>query len=178
VVAIQLAKHLGARVATTASGAGLDLVRALGADIVIDYRTQRFEDELKDYDVALNSLDSETLKRSLAVLKRGGKLLSISGPPDPEFARKRGMSWMMQQVMGLLSRRIRREARLRGVAYGFVFMEANGAQLAQIADLVDQGKIRPVIDRVFAFEALNEALAYVDTGRAKGKIVVAMKSAA
>jgi NADPH:quinone reductase-like Zn-dependent oxidoreductase len=178
VVAIQLAKHLGATVATTASGAGADLVRKLGADIVIDYRSQRFENELSNYDVVLNSLDSKTLKRSLAVLKRGGKLLSISGPPDPEFARKRGMNWIMRQIITLLSSSIRREARLRGVDYGFVLMAANGAQLAQIADLADQGKIRPVIDRVFAFDALNDALAYVDTGRAKGKVVVAMKATA
>lgn len=176
VVAIQLAKHLGASVATTASGAGADLVRQLGADVVIDYRSQRFEDELSNYDVALNSLDADTLKRTVSVLKRGGKLFSISGPPDPAFARKRGMNWIMRLVMGRLSSSIRREARSRGVEYGFVLMEANGAQLAQVADLVDQGKIRPVIDRVFAFDALNEALACVDTGRSKGKVVVDMKA--
>src|SRR5213080_2373965 len=85
--AIQLAKHIGATVATTASAANAALVRALGADIIIDYRIQKFEEELSGYDVVLNSLDATTLEKSLRVLKPGGKLISISGPPDPDFAR-------------------------------------------------------------------------------------------
>ena len=86
--AIQLAKHVGATVATTTSTANVDLVRSLGADIVIDYKKDDFENVLRDYDVVLNSLDKVTLEKSLRVLKPGGKLISISGPPDPEFARR------------------------------------------------------------------------------------------
>ena len=85
--AIQLAKHLGATVATTTSAANLDLVKSLGADTAIDYKTTDFDKVLRDYDVVLNSLGTETLNKSLQVLKPGGKLISISGPPDPDFTK-------------------------------------------------------------------------------------------
>src|SRR5213596_3307167 len=106
--AIQLAKHVGATVATTTSTANVDLVTSLGADVVIDYKKEDFSDVLHDYDVVLNSLDGETLKKSLRVLKPDGNLISISGPPDPEFARDNGSSWFLQQVMRLLSFSIRK----------------------------------------------------------------------
>jgi NADPH:quinone reductase-like Zn-dependent oxidoreductase len=170
--AIQLAKHLGATVATTTSTANIDLVKSLGADVVIDYKKQDFEKVLSGYDVVLNSLDGDTLEKSLNVLKPGGKLISISGPPDPDFAREQGLNWLLQQVMRHLSKSIRRKAEGRQIGYSFLFMRANGEQLSQIASLIDAGIIRPVMDRVFPFEATNEALAYVETGRAKGKVVV------
>src|SRR5881227_4292694 len=106
--AIQLAKHVGAIVATTTSTANVDLVKRLGADIVIDYKKDRFEEILRDCDVVLNSLDAETLKKSLQVLKPGGKLISISGPPDPQFAKDLGFNWILKLVMGVLSYGIRR----------------------------------------------------------------------
>jgi NADPH:quinone reductase-like Zn-dependent oxidoreductase len=173
--AIQLAKHLGATVATTTSTANVDLVKRLGADIVIDYRNQEFDKLLSGYDVVLNSLDSTTLRKSLDVLKPGGKLISISGPPDPDFAREQGLSWALRQVMRLLSLGIRRKAAARGVHYSFLFMRANGNQLGQIATLIDKGIIRPVVERIFPFDDTNEALALVETGRAKGKVVVKLR---
>jgi NADPH:quinone reductase-like Zn-dependent oxidoreductase len=174
-IAIQLAKHLGATVATTTSAANVDLVKRLGADIVIDYRSQEFEKLLSGYDVVLNSLDSTTLRKSLDVLKRGGKLISISGPPDPEFAQAQGLNWLLRQVMRLLSFGIRRRAAARGVHYSFLFMRANGDQLGQITALIDKGIIRPVVDRIFPFNETNEALAFVETGRVKGKVVVKLR---
>ena len=171
-VAIQLAKHLGATVATTTSGANADFVKALGADIVIDYRKDDFETILDGYDVVLNSLGKDTLEKSLSVLKPGGKLISISGPPDAQFAKANGSSWLLQQVMRVLSFGIRRKSKLRRVSYSFLFMRASGEQLSKITALIEGGVIRPVIDRVFQFEATNEALAYVETGRSKGKVVV------
>jgi NADPH:quinone reductase-like Zn-dependent oxidoreductase len=173
--AIQIAKHLGATVATTTSTANVDLVKRLGADIVIDYRNQEFDKLLSGYDVVLNSLDSTTLRKSLDVLKPGGKLISISGPPDPDFAREQGLSWALRQVMRLLSLGIRRKAAARGVHYSFLFMRANGNQLGQIATLIDKGIIRPVVERIFPFDDTNEALALVETGRAKGKVVVKLR---
>jgi NADPH:quinone reductase-like Zn-dependent oxidoreductase len=173
--AIQLAKHLGATVATTTSTANVDLVKHLGADIVIDYRNQEFDKLLSGYDVVLNSLDSTTLRKSLDVLKPGGKLISISGPPDPDFAREQGLSWALRQVMRLLSLGIRRKAAARGVHYSFLFMRANGNQLGQIATLIDKGIIRPVVERIFPFDDTNAALALVETGRAKGKVVVKLR---
>jgi NADPH:quinone reductase-like Zn-dependent oxidoreductase len=173
--AIQLAKHLGATVATTTSTANVALVKNLGADVVIDYKTQDVEKVLRDYDVVLNSQDGKTLEKSLRVLKGGGKLISISGPPDPEFGKAIAAPGFIRLVMWLLSSGIRRKARSLGVGYSFLFMEANGAQLREITRLIEGGAIRPVIDRVFPFESTNEAMAYVEAGRAKGKVVVKIK---
>ncbi len=173
--AIQLAKHLGLHVATTAGTSNLDLVRDLGADTVIDYRTQDFAELVSGYDVALNSLDGKTLAKSLETLKPGGKLISISGPPDPAFARQQGLNWGLRLVMRLLSAGIRAKARRREISYSFLFMQASGEQLATIATLIEGGEIRPVVDRVFPFAELNDAMAYIDTGRAKGKVVVSIR---
>lgn len=173
--AIQLAKHIGAIVATTTSTANVDLVKSLGADVVIDYRKDGFEKILRDYDVVLNSLGKDTLEKSLRVLKPGGRLISISGPPDPEFAKDMGLSWILRQVVRLLSYRIRKKAKHHRISYSFLFMRANGNQLREITSLIDSGIIRPVVDRVFPFESTNEALAYVETGRAKGKVVVKVR---
>jgi NADPH:quinone reductase-like Zn-dependent oxidoreductase len=173
--AIQLAKHLGATVATTTSTANIELVKSLGADVVIDYKKQDFEKVLSGYDVVLNSLDGATLRKSLNVLKPGGKLISISGPPDPDFARQQGLNWFLQQVMRFLSFSIRRKAKGRQISYSFLFMRANGEQLSQITSLIEAQIIRPVMDRGFPFEATNEALAYIETGRSKGKVVVKLR---
>lgn len=174
-VAIQLAKHLGAFVATTTSTANVEWVRSLGADVVVDYRKEDFAASLRDYDVVLNSLGTDVLEKSLRVLKPGGKLISISGPPDPDFAKDIGASWILRQVMRVLSRRIRKQAMRRGVSYSFLFMKESGEQLRKIAALVDAGIVRPVVDRVFGLDAAGEAMAYVDRGRAKGKVVVKVR---
>jgi len=172
--AIQLAKHLGAFVATTTSTANVDWVKGLGADIVIDYKKDDFENILHGYDVVLNSQDGKTLEKSLSVLKPGGKLISISGPPDPAFAEEIGTPWFVKQIMRLLSAGIRRKAKHHKVSFSFLFMKANGSQLREITTLIDSGAIRPVVDRVFPFESTPEAMNYVETGRAKGKVVVKM----
>jgi alcohol dehydrogenase len=173
--AIQLAKHVGATVATTTSTANIDFVKHLGADIVIDYKKDSFEEVLRDCDVVLNSLDAETLKKSLRVLKPGGKLISISGPPDPAFARQLGLGRILELVMGLLSFRIRKQASRHHVDYSFLFMRASGDQLREIASLIEAGTIRPVLDQVFPFESTKEAMAYVEKGRARGKVVVKIR---
>jgi len=174
-VAIQLAKHLGAFVATTTSTANVAWVKALGADVVIDYKQQDFSTVLRDYDVVLNSLGSDELNKSLQVLKPGGHLISISGPPTPAFAEARGLAWPLKQVLRLLSLGIRNKAKKHGSLYSFVFMRADGAQLRQITSLVESGAIRPVVDKVFPFQNTGNALAYVDSGRAKGKVVVQVR---
>jgi NADPH:quinone reductase-like Zn-dependent oxidoreductase len=170
--AIQLAKHLGATVATTTSAGNAALVKSLGADVVIDYKTQDFEEVLRDYDVVLHSQDSTALAKSLRVLKKGGQLISISGPPDPEFGKTSRSSGLVRLAVRLLSASTRRRARSLGVGYSFLFMRAHGGQLQEITRLIDAGAIRPVIDKVFPFDATNEAMAYVEAGRAKGKVVV------
>ncbi len=170
--AIQLAKHLGATVATTTSTANVSWVKNLGADVVIDYKKDDFETALSGYDVVLNSQDGKTLEKSLNVLKPGGKLISISGPPDPEFAEEIKAPWFVKQVMRLLSFGTRRKAASRRVSFSFLFMKASGPQLRQITSLIESGVIRPVVDKVFPFAAVNEAMAYVESGRAKGKVVI------
>ncbi|MCA7001321.1 NADP-dependent oxidoreductase [Dickeya solani] len=174
-LAIQLAKHLGAFVATTTGTSNVEWVKALGADVVIDYRKQDFETVLRDYDVVLNSLGGDVLEKSLQVLKPGGQLISISGPPAPEFATEQGLSWGLKQVMRLLSYRIRKKARQKGIRYSFVFMQASGDQLREIGTLIESGVIKPVVDRVFPIDSTADALAYVETGRAKGKVVVKLR---
>ena len=171
-IAIQLAKHLGATVATTTSAANVELVRRLGADVVIDYRTEDFEQVLSGYSLVLHSQDETTLAKSLNVLKPGGHLISISGPPDLPFARSLNLNLFLRFVIRMLSRGALAKAKARGVGYSFLFMEADGAQLAQLGSLIDAGIVRPVVDRVFSFAETAEALAYVETGRAKGKVVI------
>lgn len=173
--AIQLAKHLGATVATTTSTGNVAWVKGLGADVVIDYRQDDFEKILRDYDVVLNSQDGKTLEKSLNVLKPGGKLISISGPPDPEFAEAIKAPWFVKQVMRVLSFGTRRKAKRRNVGFSFLFMKASGSQLRQITPLIESGAIRPVVDKVFPFASSNDALAYVESGRAKGKVVIKVR---
>lgn len=174
--AIQLAKQLGAFVATTTSSANTELVKSLGADLVIDYKKEDFATILKEYDVVLHSnKDAKVLESSLKILKKGGTLVSLTGPPTPEFAKEIGLGWHLQKLMVLLSMSARRTAKKLGVNYKFLFMRADGAQLGEIASLIEGGKIRPIVDRGFEFEEVNEALGYVETGRTKGKVVVRVK---
>lgn len=173
--AIQLAKHLGATVATTTSRANADLVKRLGADIVIDYKKDDVANVLQNYDVVLHSQDAAALEKSLRVLRSGGTLVSISGPPDPSFAKGIGAPWFVGAIVRLLSSGVRKKATQRGLTYSFLFMRANGHQLRDITRLIEAGAIRPVIDRVFPFESTNEALAYVEAGRTKGKVVIKLK---
>jgi hypothetical protein len=130
---IQLAKHLGATVATTARGENAELVRSLGADVVVDYRQEDFAEVLSGYDVVLDSLGGEDLERSLTVLKPGGQAISVTGPPDPAFAKQLGAPKLMGVVIGLLSRKVRKQAPRLGVSYSFLFMQANRGQLRERA---------------------------------------------
>ncbi|MFD9288553.1 NADP-dependent oxidoreductase [Streptomyces sp. NPDC060030] len=174
-IAVQLAKALGAHVATTASTGNVDLVKELGADVAVDHRTQDFTDLLDGYDVVLDSLGGDNLARSLRVLKPGGQVISVAGPPDPAFASEIGANPLLRLAMTALSFRTRRSAKRRGVTYSFLFMKASGAQLRELTALIDAGKIRPVVDRVFPFDETLHAMEYVEKGRAKaGKVVVAM----
>ncbi|MGV0813199.1 NADP-dependent oxidoreductase [Mycolicibacterium boenickei] len=174
-IAIQLAKHLGATVATTTSTKNVEWVKELGSDIVIDYKTQDFATELRDYDVVLDTQGGETLDKSFQIVKPGGTVISVAGPPEPTFAREFGANWLLVQATRALSFSVRRKAKLRSVHYSFLFMTANGDQLRELAALVDAGVIHPIIDRVYPFDATLDALAYVENGRATGKVVVTVR---
>lgn len=174
-MAIQLARHLGATVATTTSTGNVDFVRSLGADIVVDYKRQDFATVLSDYDVVLDPLGGQTLAKSLTVVKPGGLVIGLSGPPDPAFAKEIAASSFLRLGMALISRRVRRQAIRRGVRYSFLFMRASGTQLAELSKLIDAGHLRPVMDRTFPFDATLDAVAYVDQGHAKGKVVITLE---
>ncbi|MEB3865680.1 NADP-dependent oxidoreductase [Acinetobacter sp. IK31] len=171
-IAIQLAKSLGAIVATTTSGKNTRWVRELGADIIIDYKTADFEQELKDYDVVLDTQGGKTLEKSLNVVKRGGRIISISGPPDQAFAEAVNPNRFLKCVIPLLSWSIRHKAKKRGITYSFLFMQPNGQQLSKITELVEAGKIKPIVDQTYDFAQIKEAFQYVNTGRSKGKVVL------
>lgn len=174
-IAIQLAKHLGATVATTASAANADFVRRLGADVVVDYRTEDFAEVLSDYDLVLDSLGGENLERSLRVLKPGGLAIGISGPPDPAFAKRKQVNAVVRLAIAALSRKIRRQAKRLGVRYEFLFMRADGRQLSSLAALVDDGVITPVVSKTYPFEQLPAALADLASGGGRGKIVATIE---
>jgi NADPH:quinone reductase-like Zn-dependent oxidoreductase len=173
---IQLAKHLGATVATTTNTTTADLARSLGADVVVDYTKQDFSQVLSSYDLVIDSLGGENLEKSLTVLKPGGLAIGVAGPPDAGFARQVGAPSFLGVVMNLLSRKVRKKAKALGVRYEFFFMQASGSQLRKLSALYDAGVLRPVIDSTFPFEQTSEAMAYVEQGRTKaGKVVVTMQ---
>ncbi|MET9527234.1 NADP-dependent oxidoreductase [Streptomyces coeruleorubidus] len=170
---VQLAKHLGATVATTTNSRTEQLVRSLGADV--DYTKEDFSKVLSGYDLVLDSLGGANLEKSLTVLKPGGLAISVVGPPDAGFAKQLGAPSFMGLIMKTLSRKIRKQAKALGVRYEFLFMRANGSQLRELGALYDSGKLRPVIDSTFPFDQTLEAMAHVEQGRTKaGKVVVSM----
>ena len=170
--AIQLAKHLGAHVATTASAENHALVKSLGADVAIDYKTTRFEEVAKDQDVVFDTQAGDTLLRSFDVVKRGGVVVTIGGRPDGKFARAWGLSLPLVWILGFLNRKVDRLAREKNVRFEYLFMHASGEQLERIGALVDQGVIKPILDRTFPLEAATDAISYVESGRAVGKVVI------
>jgi alcohol dehydrogenase len=173
--AIQLAKWLGAQVITTASPRGRALVERLGADVVIDYTTQRFEDHVRDVDGVFDLIGGETLKASFGVVKRGGTVVSVAGLPEPQTARKDlGRGAGLAALFWIASFGSRARAWKHGVHYRYLFMHPSGAELAELAQLIEDGKLEPVTGRVFPFADIGQAFAYLESGRAKGKIVVRM----
>jgi NADPH:quinone reductase-like Zn-dependent oxidoreductase len=173
--AIQLAKHLGAKVGTSTSTGNVELVSSLGADEVVDYKKQEFEKVLHGYDAVLGTVRGDALEKTVDILKPGGTMVSLVGPLDAAFARARRLNFLLTFVFGLMSRKIIRLAKKRDVAYSFLFVRPDGDQLARIGELLEGGHIRPVIDKVFPFDQAKEALEYLAQGRSRGKVVVKMR---
>lgn len=175
-IAIQLAKHLGAEVATTASSRNKELVQKLGADIVIDYKSQDFESVLHDYDVVLHSQNTETLQKSLRIVKKGGMLISISGPPDPDYAKAANLPLPLRLAIKGLSLKVRQQAKKLGVDYSFLLMRASGSQLNELSKLIESGAIKPIIDTSYQFDETPQALKHVESGHTTGKVVIQIKA--
>lgn len=173
--AIQLAKHLGAHVGTTTSTGNIPLVKRLGADEVIDYKKQAFEQVLRGYHVVLGTIRGDALEKSVSILKPGGQIISLIGPLDTPFAHTRKLNFMLRLIFGLMSRKIIRKASAHGAGYSFLFVRPDGEQLDRIGELLSAGHVSPVIDKVFPWEQATQALAYLAQGHAKGKVVVQIK---
>jgi NADPH:quinone reductase-like Zn-dependent oxidoreductase len=170
--AIQLARHLGAVVATTASTRNRELVTRLGATEVVDYRTERFEDVVAPCDVVFDTQGGETLERSFAVVKPGGVVVTIGGVPDAKFGKAWGLHPVLVLGLRFMMRKVTRLARAKGARFEYLFMKADGEQLGAIGALLDEGTIEPILDRTFPFAETREAIAHVERGRAVGKVVV------
>jgi NADPH:quinone reductase-like Zn-dependent oxidoreductase len=173
--AIQLAKHLSAKVGTTTSTGNAQLVSSLGADEVIDYKKQEFEKVVRGYDVVLGTIKGDAVEKSLSILKPGGMIVSLVGPLDAAFARARRLNFILTFVFGVMSRKIMRLAKKQDVTYSFLFAYPDGAQLTEIGKLLEAKHIQPVIDKVFPFEHAKEALEYLAQGHSKGKVVIKMR---
>ncbi|PGM80332.1 NADPH:quinone reductase [Bacillus cereus] len=173
--AIQLAKIMGATVTTTASEAGADLVKSLGADEIINYKTEKFEEILKDYDAVFDTIGGTTLEKSFNIIKSGGNIVSVSGMPNARFGKEFGSGFFKTFLFSLASKKLTVLEKKHNAQYSFLFMKPSGDQLRTIANYIEAGNIKPVIDRVFPFEDAQKAMEYSEAGRAKGKIIVKIK---
>lgn len=173
--AIQLAKLMGATVATTTSDAGMNLVKSLGADEIINYKTEKFEDRLNNYDAVFDTLGGKVLEKSFNVIKDGGKIVSVSGLPNARFAREYGLGFFKAMLFSAASYKLTTLEKKHNAQYTFLYMKPNGDQLSTIANIIESGGITPVIDKVFSFEDTQKAMEYSELGRAKGKIIVKIK---
>lgn len=170
--AIQLAKHIGAEVWTTTSGKNLELVRSLGADHVINYQNEEFEQRVNNLDVVFDTLGRDSLDKSFTVVRPNGLVVSISGPPDYRTGKEMGLDILRCLLLGAVGFRVNLKARRAGVNYRFIFMKPLGDELAQIAILVAKGVIKPVVDRIFPISECQSAIEYSASGRARGKIII------
>jgi alcohol dehydrogenase len=173
--AIQYAKHLGLHVTTTTSSKNADFVTSLGADRVIAYDRENYLEAGGGYDIVYDTLGGAFTVDAFRLVKRGGAVISLSGPPDRDFARREGAGWLVRVAVWLMSRKVYAASADAGASYCWFFTEPNGDQLREIAGLVDSGAIRPVIDREFAFDQLPAALAYLEAGHARGKVVLKVR---
>lgn len=173
--AIELAHAAGAWVATTTSAGNQALARAHGADLAIDHRGQRFEDLAQDLDLVLDTQGGSVRQRSWGCLRAGGTLVSVAGLPDRRAAQALGLSLPLQWLFHLANGGARRAARRHGVHFEYLFMHASGEQLAQIAQAVDRGAVRPVLDRVFSLSEVAQALAWCESGRRQGKVAIRVR---
>lgn len=173
--AIQLAKLMGATVATTASEAGANLVKSLGADEIINYKTEKFEEILKNYDAVFDTLGGEILEKSFGIIKDGGKLVSVSGLPNARFGKEYGSGFFKTLLFSAASHKLTGLEKKHNVQYTFLFMKPSGEQLRIIANFIETGKIKPIIDKVFFKKDAQKAMEYAESGRAKGKIILKIR---
>lgn len=171
-IAIQLAKLMGAYVATTTSQKNAELVKSLGADLVIDYKTEQFEELLSNYDYVFDTQGGEILEKAFNIIKPGGKVVSISGLPDGKFAKEYHLPLWKKLIFSLATRNLTALEKSSQSNYCFLFMKPSGKQLEILKTFIEAGDISPVIDRIIPFLDIKEAFDYSKSGRAKGKIIL------
>jgi NADPH:quinone reductase-like Zn-dependent oxidoreductase len=173
--AIQIAKWLGAHVTTTASKRGEALVRSLGCDEVIDYTAQELSEAGRSFDAGLDLVGGKTLQQMFDIMKPGARIVSVAALPEPQTAIKDlGGRPALSALFWTISYGIRSRARRAEVGYRYLFMHPSGSDLALLAELIEQGQLKVIVDRIYPFAQIADALAYVQSGRAKGKVVVKM----
>lgn len=173
--AIQIAKWLGGHVTTTASPRGEALVRSLGADEVIDCTSRDISKMGAGFDAGFDLIGGKTLEQMFEIMKPGTKVVSIAALPEPQTAIKDlGGRRALSAIFWVISYGIRARARRAGISYRYLFMHPSGRELAQLAELIEQGKLKVIVDKTYPFANISDALAYVESGRAKGKVVVTM----
>ncbi|WP_409347143.1 NADP-dependent oxidoreductase [Paenibacillus sp. MBLB4367] len=173
--AIQLAKVMGGYVATTTSDAGAQLVESLGADQIINYKTEQFDELLQNYDGVFDTLGGETLEKAFKIVKPGGHIVSVSGPPNARFGEAERLGFIKTNIFRLIARKITKLEKKYNVKYNFLFMKPSGRQLKILSKWIESEKIKPVIDRIFPFEDAQKAMEYSESGRAKGKLILKIK---
>jgi alcohol dehydrogenase len=173
--AVQYARYLGLHVTSTTSSKNADFVKSLGADKVIAYDRENYLEQGGGYDIVYDTLGGAFTIDAFKLVKRGGVVISLSGPPDRDFARREGKGFVVRVAVWLMGRKVYAASRQAGADYCWFFTESSGDQLREITALVEHGAIKPVIDREFAFEQLPEALSYLEAGRARGKVVLKVR---
>lgn len=175
VLAIPIAKELGAFVATTGSERGRELIESLHPDLFIDYQKQDFTQVLTNVDAVFDTRGGEDLFKSFSILKKQGKIASIAGLPTCEFAKREGLSKPIQLALGINNQKLKKYGKEKEIDYTYFMKRADGTQLAEITRLVNRGIIKPIIDRSYALSETQAALDYVESGRTKGKVVIKVK---
>jgi len=173
--AIQMAKLMGAFVATTASEKGYELVKSLGADLIINYKKENFEEMLTGYDAVFDTLGGEALEKSFRILKPGGQIVSISGMPNARFGKEAKLGWIKTTILSIVSRKIKAQEKKSQTRYHFLFMKPSGEQLKVLKEFIEGGHIKPIIDKVYAMKDAGQAFNYLESGRAKGKVIIKIK---
>ena len=171
-IAIQLAKHLRAKVTTTTSTSNIGLVQKLGADNIIDYTKQSYLEEGPKFDVVFDTLGGKYTLDSFKVLKKGGRVVSIAGDVDSITTKQLGLNRIIRFLLRLKAKKVTNAASKIGAKYRFLLMSPNGDQLKKLVKLYESGSIKPVIDKTYKFDESIQALEYLSKGRAKGKVVV------
>ena len=173
--AIQYARYLGAYVYAVCSTANVELVRSLGADRVIDYKQEDFRALVKEVDVVFDAVGGRYPWKSLTVVKQGGKIISVAGHHDNETLREVGIAWIFRMLFLLKGSLLMLRMRRKGVLYKHVWSYPNQKKLKHLTSLIEGGKLKAVVDRVYAFQDAIEGLLYLCTNRAKGKVIVRIR---